>query len=192
MSYKGIRGTGRKQSPEYIAWARMKSRCQNSNNNDYYNYGGRGISVCERWESFDNFFTDMGRKPSSDFTLDRKNSDGNYCPENCHWLHTSLQSRNRRCVQRVVFQGKEMTLVEAVELTDLDYGTVDSRIRRGWGAEKALTTPVKSSPKQPKLFDYKGDRLSLSQLAKKNNVSSGNLYYFVNKLGLTVEEALAR
>lgn len=80
----------------YYAWTNMKSRCSNPNVRGYSRYGGRGIKVCDRWlHSFKNFLADMGPKPPG-LTLERKNNDGDYTPENCIWATRPAQSRNRR------------------------------------------------------------------------------------------------
>jgi len=83
-------------SPEFTAWARMRQRCVNPKRPDYRNYGGRGITVCERWNSFENFLADMGRKPSPAHSLDRINNEGNYEPSNCQWATLLQQNSNRR------------------------------------------------------------------------------------------------
>lgn len=83
--------------PEYSVWANMKGRCLNSNNKDFRYYGGRGITICERWiNSFENFLFDMGHRPSIIYTLERKNNNGNYEPSNCTWDTRKAQSINRR------------------------------------------------------------------------------------------------
>lgn len=85
------------RSPEYLAWQSMRSRCRNPNNKRFQEYGGRGIAICERWEIFENFLADMGRKPSPRHSLDRyPNNDGNYEPGNCRWATATEQNRNRR------------------------------------------------------------------------------------------------
>jgi hypothetical protein len=88
---------------EYRAWHGMKTRCTNPNRPDWKNYGGRGITICERWaNSYEAFLADMGRKPSPAYTLDRINNDGNYEPGNCRWTTWDLQSRNKRPRPRMV------------------------------------------------------------------------------------------
>jgi hypothetical protein len=77
----------------------MRGRCLNPNNAKYPIYGGRGISICKRWDSYENFLTDMGERPSAKHSLDRINTDGNYEPSNCRWATSKEQARNRRIVK---------------------------------------------------------------------------------------------
>lgn len=85
------------QSPEYKAWLNMKRRCENSKRHNWHRYGGRGIKVCRRWQnSFKNFLTDLGRKPTAKHSLDRyPNPDGNYSPMNCRWANGKQQIANQ-------------------------------------------------------------------------------------------------
>ena len=83
------------QSSEYRAWIDMHQRCNNSSHNRYYAYGGRGISICARWDSFDNFIADMKLKPNVELSLDRIDNNGNYEPKNCRWATRSQQQLNK-------------------------------------------------------------------------------------------------
>lgn len=83
-------------TPEYDAWKTMMSRCYSKKNKKYPNYGGRGIRVCDRWHVVENFLRDMGARPSSDLSIDRRDNDGHYEPLNCHWATEMQQVRNRR------------------------------------------------------------------------------------------------
>lgn len=91
-----LRRHGMIDSGEYRAWASMKRRCLNPNTRYYERYGGRGITVCERWMSFKNFIQDMGPKPSPDLTLDRTDNNRGYSLDNCRWATRTVQQANRR------------------------------------------------------------------------------------------------
>lgn len=85
----------KKQSGTYNSWLGMKQRCFNPDHPSYKNYGGRGISICERWASFDNFLADMGKRPPG-MSIDRIDNDKDYGPDNCQWSSRAMQTRNRR------------------------------------------------------------------------------------------------
>ena len=88
---------GDKQTPEYRCWADMKDRCNNPNTKAYRHYGGRGITVCDRWmQSYGDFLADVGRRPSSAYSIDRINNDGNYEPGNVRWATREEQTKNKR------------------------------------------------------------------------------------------------
>jgi hypothetical protein len=129
-----------KASPEYNAWASMKSRCQNPKTKNYARYGGRGIAVCEEWSaSFESFLKDVGRRPSKRHSLGRIDNDGNYEPSNCRWETVTQQQRNKSSCRYVEFRGSTMTVAQAAEEAGANITLVRSRLKRGWSVERSLS-----------------------------------------------------
>jgi hypothetical protein len=123
----------------------MRLRCLNPDHQAYPNYGGRGITVCQRWlESVQAFLDDMGPKPSPQHELDREDNDGNYEPGNCRWVTRSVNDRNRRNNRHITFRGETRTLAEWCELLDLSQGAISKRLDAGWDTDRALGTPVRA------------------------------------------------
>lgn len=107
-------------SRENKSWSTMIERCQNPKAKSYADYGGRGITVCERWRSFERFFEDMGPRPLG-MTLDRKDNTLGYSPENCRWSTVSEQQNNRRNSRRYHFEGRAFTALELSDITGISY-----------------------------------------------------------------------
>lgn len=130
----------------FTTWRNMMNRCYKSHDKNFKNYGARGITVCDRWHQFENFIADMGEKPFPKATIERKDNNGNYCPENCVWATRTIQTRNKRNTRKVQYQGEERSLAELAELAGVPLRNVRERIdRNGWDIERALTTPVAPS-----------------------------------------------
>jgi hypothetical protein len=141
-----------KRSPEYISWRSMRARCYYQRDPVFRYYGGRGISVCERWASFSAFLTDMGLKPTPKHSLDRIDPDGHYEPSNCRWATVLEQRRNRRDshddTHRLTLDGVSRTRAEWSEALGGGAETlVRGRLRRGWSLRDALTVPAR--PRRP-------------------------------------------
>lgn len=128
------------QSPLYRVWGGMKSRCTNPRVKQYADYGGRGISVCDRWQSFANFLEDVGDGFAPGMTLDRIDTNGDYSPENCRWATRRVQNNNKRNNNYIEFQGAVRSLTEWARIKGLRPGTVRQRYYvYGWPIERCLT-----------------------------------------------------
>lgn len=133
----------RKKPAEYFIWRAMKDRCSNPKNKAYHNYGGRGIKVCDRWlNSFPNFIADMGMKPFYGASIERIDNNGNYCPENCKWIHLSKQGLNQRRNKRYLFDGKMLTISEISSICGVKSSALYQRIHRGWSDARMLAQPI--------------------------------------------------
>lgn len=132
---------GHAKTPTWRIWVGMRSRCQKSYDSMYSLYGARGISVCERWQSFENFLSDMGERPPG-HSLDRIDSNGNYSPENCRWASPTQQVRNRRNTTLVTYQGRTIPLAEAAELSGLPINLIRLRLRRNWPQDRLFIPRV--------------------------------------------------
>lgn len=143
LASKASKTHGLSGSNTYMTWAGMKARCTNPNNTKYKDYGGRGITVCDRWlNSFENFLEDMGECPEG-LSLDRQNNNGNYEPENCRWATREEQLNNKRTNRFIEFDGRSQTLAQWSNELGVKRTTISERIdRRRWSIEKALTTPI--------------------------------------------------
>lgn len=123
-------------------WSSMIDRCTNENCRDYKNYGGRGIGIASRWMEFVNFYEDMGDQPDG-MTLDRKNNDEDYAPENCHWVTRAEQSRNTRRNRIIEFDGKKMCVNDWAKTLGMKRQTILNRLNYGWPVQRVLTEPVR-------------------------------------------------
>jgi len=134
-----------RKSPEYTVWVNMRGRCNDPNDHSYADYGGRGIRVCSRWEqSFENFYADMGQRPSKNHQIERTNNAGPYSPDNCRWATRIEQCNNRRSTVLVEWRGMKQTLPQWCRQVGLPHRTVWHRINKaGWSVEQALTTPLR-------------------------------------------------
>jgi hypothetical protein len=128
---------GQALSPTYSTWIHMRSRCENPLNTAYHHYGGRGIAVCGRWQTFENFYADMGDRPPG-HTLDRKDNDGSYTPENCRWATKREQCRNMRRTRWVTLDGVTKSLAEWCAGLGVNYDTALWRLRIGTRIDNGL------------------------------------------------------
>jgi len=177
------------------SWVAMRQRCTNPNHKNWKHYGGRGIRICERWNSYAAFLEDMGARPVGK-TLDRyPNPDGNYEPGNCRWATPTEQARNMRRNLRLTLNGVRLTAVEWEELREFPDGTLHRRKRAGWSDERALSTPSRKMKQVARCASHGpltlGDKtLSLSEIARRSGKSRGLLWYRIYKLGWSLPAAI--
>ena len=152
---------GRKYNAERLAWNGMNARCHNPKCAGFKDYGERGIKVCDRWRGdshhpgngFANFLADMGRRPTSKHSIDRKNNDGDYEPGNCRWATLEEQGANRRNSRKLTLNGVTRNASEWSKLVGVSQAALSVRLDRlGWSVERALTTPLKPlKPRQKRM-----------------------------------------
>lgn len=134
---------GRKGTAEYRVWGGMKQRCRNPGADSYPRYGGRGIDYCERWDSFEKFFEDMGERPSDRHSIGRIDNNKGYYKDNCQWELPKQQQNNMQTNRRIIIDGVEKTVTEWAEHYQIDRIRVFGRLELGWEPLKALTTPIR-------------------------------------------------
>jgi len=135
---------GMTKTSEHKSWSGIKERCFNPNHKGYSYYGARGITVCDRWKnSFENFFADMGLKPTPKHSIDRIDNNGNYCPDNCRWA-TKAEQANNKSTNRLITIGC-VTLTIAQWTKEMGFGemVIWDRLEAGWSEYKAVMTPVR-------------------------------------------------
>lgn len=153
----------------YEVWVNMKKRCQNKHATFYNDYGGRGIKVCDKWETFEGFYDDMNDGYKDNLTIDRIDVNGNYTKENCRWVSMKVQMNNMRSNNYVEYQGEILSLSDFAEKHNLDYHLFRSRILRGFSVEKAM---------EPKWIDeitYNGESIRIKDLAEQHGMTYAQL-----------------
>ena len=127
----------------YDVHRQMMRRCYDQASADFPNYGGRGINVCSAWHEQSGFYQWAGAAGyRRGLTIERRDVNGNYCPDNCEWIPNEQQARNTRKVRRLTFNGIERPLTEWAEILGLRPNTIKTRLRLGWSVNDALTKQV--------------------------------------------------
>ena len=130
----------------FSIWKSMLTRCLNPNNKSYKYYGGKGVSVCDEWKNNFQAFYDwaISHGYTDNLTLDRMDSIGNYCPQNCRWVTMKEQNENKSNNRKISALGETLTLSQWSQKTGINITTLKSRIDKlGWSEEKAISTQVR-------------------------------------------------
>lgn len=180
----GMTGT-----PEYKAWQNLRDRCYNEDAQQFRNYGGRGIRVCERWlNSFENFYADMGPRPSPEHSIDRRENNGDYEPSNCRWATPEEQGNNKRTNVYHELSGAFLTAPQIARQAELSTSTISSRLSRyGMTPDEAIDKGVGRH-----LYEVGGRTLNISELAKEFSIPYGTLYRRLITDKKPLEEALIK
>lgn len=131
-------GLSRTERATYRSWKDLRARCQNPNDSDYKDYGGRGITFDPRWEDFAVFFAEMGRRPEG-MSLDRIDVNGNYEAGNCRWATAMTQANNKRSNHRIEWNGRSQTLMEWSRETGVDQSKARYRLKQNWPLEAVFS-----------------------------------------------------
>ena len=127
--------------PLYTKWLNMRDRCRNPKNPKYPRYGGRGITVCKRWESFKKFYEDMNPSYQVEMTIDRIDNNKGYSPNNCEWTTRQKNNTNTARAIFVTYKGEKRLLKTWCDELSLQYDIMRHRINHGWAIEEAFSTP---------------------------------------------------
>ena len=183
---------GMSETRLFHCWTAMKARCRDKNLKAYKNYGGRGIKVCDEWEhdftAFYNWSMDNGYK--DDLTIDRKDVNGNYCPENCRWITKEEQARNKRTNRYIEYNGETKTIAEWARIAGIERSVLRGRIDRGWTMKKAMSTPSGSSWRNRYKITFKGETHTIPEWSKIIGINEHTLRDRLTRLEWSIEKAL--
>lgn len=163
---------GMANTSTHTSWRGAKQRCSTTAGQQLEGYVGRGITMCEEWQtSFLNFYRDMGPRPANT-SLERRNNSKGYNKENCYWATSVEQNNNRRDNRRVTFNDKTQTLSQWAKETGISPRTIRARLYvYGWSVEAALTTPPNTTHKGHRLLSCNGETMKLIDWAKRVGLS---------------------
>lgn len=171
---------------EYYTWQRILGRCYNQKRPDYHWYGGRGITVCDRWRhSFENFLADLGPRPSPRHSIERRDNEASYSPDNCRWATAAEQANNRRSNTFLVFNGERLTIADWSRRTGIGRSAITWRLGQGWKPERTLTEPTAPT------ITHNGETLTLRGWADRLGIKKTTLWYRLHQ-GWPLDRAFSR
>lgn len=183
-------GSTRRPTRVYVAWRAMRQRCRDRRSDRFSHYGGRGITICPEWESFENFHQDMGEPPPG-CSLERLDVNAPYSPSNCVWADPKTQANNKTSNHWLVYEGRRMTMCQWSEELGIPYSTLRARIRAGWSAEDALSKPIREvrQGSRGRLLSFRGEQRTLAAWSKELGIPISTLTCRLQR-GWSVERSL--
>lgn len=163
----GRKTHGKRNTRAFAIWSSMRQRCENPNSKQFSNYGGRGITVCERWQKFENFLADMG-EPAEGLTIDRNDNDKGYEPGNCRWATRIQQNLNRRSVKLHEVEGQKLAVTQIARRYELPKETVRTRIKSGMG-------PIALHDPRARFIEHEGLRLTVAEWSRRTGIPASTL-----------------
>jgi hypothetical protein len=182
-----VKTHGMSNTVEFSTWTDIKSRCYNKNLKHYSRYGGRGIKVCQRWlDSFENFYKDMGKRPSDNHSIERIDNDGDYSPNNCKWATLIEQANNKRTSHYITIKGKTKTIAEWSKITGLSIAMIWYRIKAGYTKESLIDKkPIGS-------LTFNGETKTQKEWSEITGIKTSTIAMRINKYKWSIEKTLTK
>lgn len=184
---------GLTNSPEFLTWTDIQTRCHNPNSTSYERYGGRGIKVCEKWRnSFQAFLDDMGKRPTCDHSIDRIDNDKGYEPGNCRWATRIEQANNKRNNRLVTIGGETKTIAQWAHEHNLNAATVWRRVNEGKSGEDLLAKPWRGSRKNGRTgtLTHNGITDTMAGWSRRTGIKYSTLAMRLIRYGWPLDKAL--
>lgn len=179
---------GERRTPEYRTWTHIKSRCLNSNVPEFKHYGGRGVSICDRWrESYEAFLEDMGRRPPGKHSIDRIDVNGDYEPGNCRWATHIEQGNNKRCNRLIEINGETKTMAQWADFAGISRETMLKRVKKGFTGSDLI-----AESKDPDTFTLNGVTATIPEWSEITGIKRATLYWRLNSQQWDIEKALTK
>lgn len=183
---------GQSKTRLYKIWVGMKKRCNDEWGKTYKYYGGKGVKYADEWEYFEPFRDwSLSNGYSDKLTLDRIDSNGDYEPSNCRWVDMKTQANNTNRNHRITYKGITKTLTEWSEEYNISYSLLQGRVNSGWDFEEAIFTPPGVLPKNSKILEYDGKKLTINGWSRELGISRRTISDRL-KMGLPIEQVLSK
>ena len=179
------------RSPTHTVWSSMIDRCTRETHTEWRNYGGRGISVCERWRVFSNFLADMGERPSMEYTIERIDNSKDYSPHNCRWATRKEQARNTRKNVTYNVDGEILCETDAAKVLGVTRDRMKRLARRGFTLSKSNSEFLQTVHVQGKMISHNGKTQSVTHWANELGIDRETIYNRL-KRGWSVVRALTK